>query len=234
MQEVYELRRYQLRFGSQADRLDRFLSKAAIPAWNRAGLGPIGVFTSLLGAEIPSTYVVLPAPSLEVLIAARSRLAGDAEFLEAGKDFLGAPVTDPAFDRLESSLLVALRGLPRLEVPLAAAKGGPRIFELRRYESHSDQAVAAKVGMFNSAELEIFRRNGLRAVFFGEALIGPRLPNLTYLLTFEDVNDREESWAAFRADPEWRRLLATPGLDNGDILTTIQSVLLAPAACSEI
>jgi hypothetical protein len=234
MQEVYELRRYDLRFGSQTHRLEQFLSKAAIPAWSRAGLGPIGVFSPLLGGEIPSTYVLLPAPSLEVLVAARSRLAGDAEFLEAGKAFLSAPVTDPAFNRMESSLLVAFRGVPRLEVPRAAAGGGPRIFELRRYESHSDQAVAAKVGMFNSAELEIFRRNGLHAVFFGEALIGPRLPNLTYLLTFEDVGDREESWAAFRADPEWLRLKATPGLDNADLLTNIHNVLLAPAACSQI
>ena len=234
MREVYELRRYEQRFGSQGDRLERFLADAAIPAWNRAGLGPVGVFTSLLGAEIPSTYVLVPAPSLEALVAARSRLAADPEYLEAGKAFLSAAVTDPAFDRLESTLLVAFRELPTLERPLATGTTRPRVFELRRYESHSEAALTAKIGMFNSAELGIFRRIGLRPVFFGEALIGPRLPNLTYLLVFDSVADREARWAAFRADPEWQRLLATPGLGNAEILTRTQSVLLAPAACSEL
>ena len=37
--------------------------------------------------------------------------------------------------------------------------------------------------MFNSAEIAIFRRTGLRPVFFGETMVGAGMPSLTYMLT---------------------------------------------------
>ena len=43
--------------------------------------------------------------------------------------------------------------------------------------------------MFNEAEIGIFTRTGLAPVFFGDTLIGHRMPSLTYMLTFEDVAD---------------------------------------------
>ena len=57
-----------------------------------------------------------------------------------------------------------------------------RILELRIYESHSTKAGQKKIEMFNEGgEIAIFRKTGLRPVFFGETLIGPLMPNLTYM-----------------------------------------------------
>jgi hypothetical protein len=232
--DYYELRRYELRHGPQARRLDEFLQEAAIPAMNLFGVRPVGVFSVLLGDATPSVYMFLRHRSLESVAALRSCLAADAGFRKAADFFRGVPATDPSFVRLESSLLVAFEGMPELEVPLEAEEHRPRIYELRCYESHSEGALKKKVEMFNQAEMAIFRRTGLRPVFFGETLIGSRQPNLTYMLVFESTAARERIWAAFREDPEWKRLWSTPGFTNAEIVSNVTSILLQPAPYSQI
>jgi hypothetical protein len=232
--DYYELRRYQLRNGPQAKRLDDFLEQLAIPALNLYGVQPVGAFVGVLGDVSPNLYTLLRHTSLESIVAVRSWLAADREFQRAGAAFFDVPATDPAFVRVESSLLVAFDGMLELELPPGAGTAAPRIFELRRYESHSQAALNRKIEMFNSREIAIFRRAGLRPVFFGETLVGSHLPNLTYLLTFEDMAAREKNWATFRADPEWKQLWSTPGLTDAEIVSNVSSVLLRPTPYSQI
>ena len=59
--------------------------------------------------------------------------------MKAASDFLNAPEKSPAFVRVESSLMPALAGAPKLTVPAATAQNSPSIFELRTYESATDQ-----------------------------------------------------------------------------------------------
>ncbi|HEX7549413.1 MAG TPA: NIPSNAP family protein [Candidatus Methylomirabilis sp.] len=234
MPDYYELRRYQLRNGPQARRLDDFLRDLAIPALNLYGVQPVGVFSVLVGDPIPSVYALLRHPSLESVAAVRNRLSADDEFQKAAAFFHEAPAADPSFVQMESSFLVSFAGIPELEVPPEAKESRPRIFELRRYESHGEGALKRKIEMFNGAEIAIFRRTGLRPVFFGETLIGARQPNLTYMLVFESMAAREQSWIAFREDPEWRQLWSTPGLTDAEIVSNVTSVILRPAPYSQI
>lgn len=230
--EYYELRHYRLRRGPMGARFDEFFRDVAVPAWNRAGVTPVGVFDVTLGPDMPAKFVLLPYPSLDAMAAARAKFAADPAVRDAA--FTNLPATDPAYVRKESSLLLAFRTLPKLELPAQTAARQPRLFELRTYESHSQSASVKKAGMFDDGEIGIFRRVGLTPVFFGETLIGSRLPNFTYLLTFPDLATREKSWDTFRADPEWKKLSATPGLTDPEIVTNIGNVLLKPTAYSQI
>ena len=230
--EFYELRHYRLRRGPMGARFDDFMRDVALPAWNRAGVAPVGVFDVTLGPEMPAKYVLLAYPSLAAMAAAQTRFENDAEVRTA--PFTNLPATDPGYVRKESSLLAAFQSMRKIELPPQTAAKQPRIFELRTYESHSKSANRKKVGMFDNGEISIFRRTGLTPVFFGETLVGPRLPNLTYLLTFPDMAARERSWDAFRSDPEWKKLSATPGLTDPEIVTNIGNVLLKPTAYSQI
>jgi hypothetical protein len=232
--DYYELRRYQLRNGPQGKRLDEFLEQRAIPALNLYGVQPVGVFMGVLGDTNPVVYTLLRHTSLESIVAVRAWLVADQEFQRGGAAFYDAPAADPSFVRVESSLLVAFDGMLELELPPGAGTAASRIFELRRYESHSEAALRRKMEMFNSREIAIFRRTGLRPVFFGETLIGSRMPNLTYLLAFEDMAARERNWATFRADPEWNQLWSTPGLTDAEIVSNVSSVILRPAPYSQI
>jgi hypothetical protein len=164
--------------------------------------------------------------------AAREKFEADEAVLKS--DFANVPPTDPAYVRKESSLLLAFTGIPKLEIPPQVAEKKSRIFELRTYEAHSRKANRKKVEMFNVGEIAIFRRTGLRPVFFGEGLIGTKLPQLTYMLVFDDMPAHDKCWTAFGGDPEWKKLSTTPGYTNAEILTNITSVFLRPAGYSQV
>jgi hypothetical protein len=232
--EYYELRKYTLRRGPQQSRLDAFFRTAAIPALNRLGVKPVGVFNTTIGPGSPTLYMLTPHSSIESAVTIHDQVSADPEFVQAGADFINATPNDPVYLRVESFLLGAFAGMPRLELPRGTEEGKPRIFELRTYESHSKKANRTKMGMFNSTEIAIFRRTGLRPVFFGETMIGAGIPSLTYMLTFTDMEERTRNWAAFASDPEWKKLSSTPGYTDPEIVSNITNVILSPTPYSQI
>lgn len=227
--QYYELCTYHLDSDAQRDGLCAFFEQAAIPAWNRLGLEPVGVF--LTPDEPGPVYVLLPHPSAESVVTAKHRLLDDAAYLADGAAFLDATPDAPAYARIESSLLLALTGMPRLETP---AKAADRVVQLRTYESPSVKTGLKKIEMFNQGELAIFRRVGLNPVFFGEALLGAKLQNLTYMLAFDSMDAQKAAWNRFRKDPEWQELSAKPEYANDAILCGITNLNLVPARCSQI
>jgi hypothetical protein len=232
--EYYELRRYQMRNGPQVKLAHDYFREALVPALNRLGISPVGVFNVEIGPDSPSFYVLIPSASLETLVTIESHLNRDADYLKAGATFLNAPSQQPAYIRRESSLMVAFEGKPQLVVPPATAEHRSRMFELRTYESPTDQDHVRKVEMFNSGEFDVFEKAGFWEVFYGDTLIGSRLPNLTYMLGFEDLADRTKKWEAFRSAPEWKKLSTSPRYAFEEIVSNITNVILNPAPYSQI
>src|SRR5437773_5085201 len=134
--EFYELRLYHLRRGSKQKLFDDFYREASIPAMNRAGIGPVGVFNVAYGPDNPTMYVLIPHKSAESFGTALDRVRADAEYQKAGAEFINASPADPSYVRVESSLMVAFESIPKLEIPPGTAAQKARIFELRTYESH--------------------------------------------------------------------------------------------------
>ncbi|HET9179086.1 MAG TPA: NIPSNAP family protein [Terriglobia bacterium] len=228
--EFYELRFYGLHRGPGAQLTNDYLRDAAIPALNRAGIKPVGVFEMLVGPGSPSLYVLIPHPSAASLLTAWERVRADNEYLERGAAFLNAPASNPPFVRVGSEFMVAFETHPRITPPAQ----GPRVFELRTYDNATKKANLTKIKMFNTGEIDIFKKVGFHPVFFGEKLIGQRWPNLTYMLASESVEDRNKRWAAFGTDPDWKKLRATPGYSDDEIVSNITNVLLRPAAYSQV
>lgn len=105
-------------------------------------------------------------------------------------------------------------------------------YELRTYDVRIGEQ---KVEMFTKlGELEIFRRAGLTPVFFGRTLIGRRLPNFVYMLTFADQAAKQKAWSTFVADPEWEKLKNTPGYSDPEILSKLTSLTLRPTSFSQV
>jgi hypothetical protein len=233
--EFYVWRQYIVRNGTQPRRLADFLQNAAIPALNRLGNKPIGVFEVVAGVPSPTVFMLTPFASADAVAALDASLDRDDAFVRAAAPYFDAPATDPVYVRQEVSLLGAFPNVPRVEVPAATAVKGPRLFELRTYESHNERAHRAKMRMFTEmGEVGIFRRCGLTPVFFSRTLAGPRMPSLTYMLVHENMAGREKSWDAFRNDPEWKKLASTPGYSDAEIVSNITTVFLRPAAASQI
>ncbi len=228
--DLYELRQYLLDDEAQRKALDAFLRDVAIPALNRAGIGTVGVFHP---AKDPGpTYVVLRHQSPVTLVASTHGLAIDSDMRARGSAVIAPPPGKPAYRRMESSLLLAFKGMPTLETP---AKGPGRVFQLRIYESPSVAAGQKKIEMFDDAgEIAIFRRVGLNPVFFGEAIVGSKLPNLTYMLGFESDEALNAAWDKFRTDPDWKRISGMPEYADKVILSGITNIVLKPAEFSQI
>jgi len=229
--QYYELRKYEIETEQQKSGFDRFVADAAIPALNRLGIGPVGVFCPQEG--ISPIYVLMPHGSIESVNTLMERLMEDSEFLAKGSDFIDAPAGAPAYKNLEVSLHRAFEGMPRLERPTDAPG---RIFQLRIYESPSEKTGLKKIEMFNTAEIAIFRKVGLHPVFFGQTLAGAKMPNLTYMLGFKDMEESRAAWKAFGGDPDWQRLRAMPEYADKAILREkgITNIYLKPASYSQI
>jgi NIPSNAP len=228
--DLYELRRYGIDHESQRQAFDAFQRDAAIPALNRIGIEPVGVFSP--EHEFGPVYVLLRHRTAESLLTSRQKLLADAEFLRKGADLLNAPADKPAYQRVESSLLLAFKNMPTLERPVT---NPGRVVQLRIYESPSVKTGQKKIEMFNDAgEIAIFRRTGLHPVFFGESLVGSRMPNLTYMLAFESADQLKANWAKFVGDPEWKKLSKMPEYSDKAILCGITNLILKPAEYSQI
>src|SRR5437762_5220739 len=108
---------------------------------NRAGVVRVGAFTVIYGENAPSLLLILAHQTLDSVVSLRDRLASDAAYTRAGAAILDAPMSDPAFVRVESTLLRAIDAMPIVAPSAAAGSATPHIFELRTYESHSDRAA---------------------------------------------------------------------------------------------
>ncbi len=227
--EFYELRTYRLEAGDKAKAFADFLAEAAVPALNRIGIGPVGVFGMAEGDD-PTLYVLLPHKNLESVVTSTARLLDDKEYLKAGAAVLDAPKDDPAFVRIESSLSLAFDECPEVEVP---TKSESRVLQLRIYESHNAKKAKAKVDMFNAGgEIALFRKTGMPPVFFGETLVGDKFPNLTYMLSFENAAAQEAGWKAFLESPEWAALKKIEKYKG--TVSNITNLVLRPLPASQI
>ena len=232
--EYYQLRRYSLQQGPQTALMEQYFAQALVPALGRMGLGPIGVFSTDIGPDTPSFFLLIPGSDLETLMGVDHRLVQDAEFLKAAQPFWNAPATAPSFLRVQASLHIAFKGWPRIILPETAKGKGKRIFQLRTYESPSYGAHVRKVEMFHNGEFEIFRHAGFQPVFFGDTLVGPRQPSLTYMLSFADMAELGEQWDAFKNDPAWKKLSADPRFAYEAIVSNITNLVLSPLPSSQI
>lgn len=227
----YELRYIHGRNGTQPGRTNEFLAKHWMPAAKRLGIGPVGVFQPVIGEQSPFTLVLTPFDSFGAVETMLPRMLADSAFASAYEQY-NQP--DPGFSREETSILKAFDSLPGIMLPAGDASHGPRLFELRTYESNNALSLRRKVKMFNEGEIGIFQRLGMMPVFFGETIAGRNQPSLTYMLAYDSLAAREKVWNAFMGDPEWQKLRATPGYSDAEIVSNISNMILRPAPYSGI
>src|SRR5262249_26455870 len=161
----YHLVYYYMRTGTQVERTTQFLNSVYLPSAKRNGITANGFFSPVIGEHSPYILALDVFPSFAAMETIHRRFADDKEYVKGADDYNN--IADPAYIRMESSLLYAFDGLPSLEAPPTDAKRAPRVFELRTYESVNEKASRRKIKMFEDGEIAIFRRLGMAPVFFG-------------------------------------------------------------------
>lgn len=103
------------------------------------------------------------------------------------------------------------------------------LYELRIY-----QMVPGKMPDINkrfaNVTTKIFERHGIRVVGFWTAMFGTS-NELTYMLAWESLAEREQKWAAFQCDPEWISARAASE-EAGPIVAKVINTMLEPTPYS--
>ncbi|MGV3484076.1 MAG: NIPSNAP family protein [Planctomycetaceae bacterium] len=208
--QFYEIRHYTIKDEAGEAAVDAYLKDALIPALERQGVAPVGVFVSAPQDQNAQRriVVVMPIKNAGQVLAIRKKLAKDSEYQQAAAEFLARENNNPAYGRIISELSVAMDCMENLVVPDGTLDNPDRVYELRTYESANERLGDLKVDMFNSGEVPIFHATGITPVFISQTVVGPQMPSLTYLSVFANDAARLKAWDDFRANPDWKVLSA--------------------------
>jgi hypothetical protein len=106
------------------------------------------------------------------------------------------------------------------------------IYELRIYHAVPGR-LPALISRFQDHTLPLWEKHGIRPAGFWTTLIGKSHLQLTYMLGWDSMAEREKRWSAFVTDPEWIAIAAETEKD-GQLVQNISSELLAPTEFSSV
>jgi hypothetical protein len=106
------------------------------------------------------------------------------------------------------------------------------IYELRIYRCVPGRQ-SALLSRFKNETLRIWQKHGIRQAGFWTTLIGRSSQEITYMLAWDSLAERELRWGAFLADAEWVAVVAKTEKD-GQLVENISSQLLMPATFSAV
>ena len=194
-----------------------------------------GVFKALTNdtASDKKIYVLIPFNSIGRLQKLNDELQKDKNYQVASQEYINAAFSTPPYTRIETIILHAFPLAPRLQLPELKSAKNERIYELRSYESATEKVFQNKVKMFNDGdEIGLFKRLGFNGVFYSEVIAGPSMPNLMYMTTFENMDERQNHWKVFSNDAQWKKLTSLPLYQNN--VQHADIIFLRPTDYSDI
>jgi len=224
---IFELRVYHMAFGGNRGLFEEYMKQALIPLVNKYNI-KVGIFTEFSMEDPAKIYTLFAYPSPEVYVNAAEAMLTNQAYLNASKSYMEHPAKTPIYSRFETFLLEPFDKFPGLVQP-SVKKG---LFELRIYESATEDAGLRKIAMFNKEEIDLFLKVGLQPVFFGRIMAGPLMPALIYMLGFKDMAERDAIWGKFGAHEDWKVMSAKPEYAN--TVSNIHKTFLIPAEYSQI
>ncbi len=211
--QYYQLKTYSFDTEAQEKTTDDYLKNAFMPALKELDIKNIGVFKPRPTDSVTprKTYVLIPFASLVQFRLLDEALALNMTYRKNGASYLNAPHDKPPYQRIESVLMKAFKDMPKMKPSPLDGPREDRIYELRSYESATEELYRKKVDMFNAGgEIKLFDRLNFNAVFYAEVLSGPTMPNLMYMTTHANQETRDANWEAFFDSPEWTKLKDIP------------------------
>ncbi len=231
----YQLTVYQYSQPEQEKVLDNFLQQALLPALHRMQINNVGVFKAIANdtSKTKTLYVLTPLKSLDMITKMADKLADDKDYQASGAEYINAVYTAAPYNRMETILLKSFHLAPALKLPALTAAKKERVYELRSYESATEKIFRNKVQMFNEEdEIGIFTRLNFNAIFYSEVIAGSKMPNLMYMTSFENMQDREAHWKKFREDSVWKKISSMPMYQKN--VSHIDITFLRPVEYSDL
>ena len=138
-------------------------------------------------------------------------------------------MTNPLRSLLRPSVLFLAVGFvagafaaPHLGVVSAQS---PKVFELRTYTAPEGK-LSDLHKRFRDHTMRIFQKHGMTNIGYWQPQDEPRAANtLIYIIAHPSREAAKASWAAFSADPEWKKVSAESQVD-GRIVEKVESVFM--------
>ncbi|MET6989992.1 NIPSNAP family protein [Sediminicola arcticus] len=215
--ELFQLKTYTFENETQEQLTDEYLSKAYLPALKKLKIDRVGVFKTRPNEKdtLNQLFVLIPFKDFAQFESLNKKLLQDKDYLMQGKNYLQASYDKAPYLRISSTLLKAFKDMPILKPTLLDGPRSERVYELRSYQSPTEELYRNKVKMFNEGgEVSLFNDLGFNAVFYGEVLSGSQMPNLMYMTTFANQESRDAHWKSFVDAPTWKNLSTLPEYQN--------------------
>jgi NIPSNAP len=106
------------------------------------------------------------------------------------------------------------------------------IYELRIYHAVEGR-LPDVIARFQNHILKLWDKHGIRQAGFWATLVGTSNQQLSYMLAWESLAEREKRWTAFVTDPAWIAVAAETE-KNGPIVKNISNEFLVPTAFSSV
>jgi hypothetical protein len=106
------------------------------------------------------------------------------------------------------------------------------IYELRVYRVLPGR-MPNMLARFRDHTVSIWEKHGIRPIGFWTTHVGESSNDLTYIIPWESLADREAKWTRFLADPAWHRARDESERD-GPIVANIRNEMLTPTDFSAL
>jgi predicted GIY-YIG superfamily endonuclease len=125
------------------------------------------------------------------------------------------------------ALLVAGYSAVRMSAPasLQAQQAGMRVFEWRTYTAPDAEKFAMLNARFREHTTRLFEKHGMTNIGYWTPVETPN--TLTYIIAHANMEAAKKSWAGFRADPDWQKIVADSKA-KGLTGVTVESKYLQP------
>jgi hypothetical protein len=228
----YVLENYYLKNGSQVSKSNAFLEKGLTPAMRKLHpAGPLLCLEALVASHMPQLAVIAGFASMEQYRGVMEKAEQHETYAAAREEWERGD--EQPYEHRSVTLLEATDYSPAM-VGTEKAPAAPRIFELRVYHSPTQRQLRALHERFAGPEIQIFHRVGVHPLFYSSTVFGPNMPNLTYVIPFDNLAAREKAWAAFGADPEWKKVRQESIDRHGQISSVIQMSLFRATSYSPV
>ena len=208
---LYEMRVYDAREGKLPALNDRFANHTT-GFFKDHGIGIVGFWTAEIGTSNQLTYM-LSFDSMADREEKWAAFGADPRWQEVRAE---TEKDGPFVDSVQNSFLRLTPYSPEPHMTTA-------IQEMRVYTAMPGKFPALNERFANHT-MKIFEKHGIENVGYWTADVGTS-NQLTYMLGYDGLGDREEKWGAFNSDPVWHTARAASEVDGPLNRRALNSIL---------
>jgi len=211
--DYYLIQVYHCSTSKQIANIDAFLKNTFLPYIHENGIQKVGVFAPLDNdtARDKRLYVWVPFKNIQKLDELDQKIEALDPMGNAAIIHLESADSSLPYTRIEKIITRAFKFQPQYVTKSTLTKSSSRVYEYRSYESPTEDMHLRKVHMFNEGgEVTLFASLNFNAIFYSKVIAGSSMPNLIYMISFNNMEDRNAHWKSFGEAPLWKKISAAP------------------------